>query len=262
MSESGKKNENNIALGPASTTYRFFIVIMSFYAVISWIFIFIIPVKESTQSIFLAIDAMLSFVFLYDFLRNVVTSNSRLNYLKWGWLDLISSLPMLPFLRILRIASIIRVRRYLKETTGKGLLKSLGEKRGESALLTTVIAILILALLASIFILNFEAGAPNGDIDDAGDALWWVWVTMTTVGYGDLVPVTNSGRLIGFILMTAGIAMVGVLTGYLANAFSPKSAEKDKKLAEIEQQLVEIKRLLTDQQNNAGKRDDDLSSDD
>jgi voltage-gated potassium channel len=205
---------------------------------------------------------MLSFVFLYDFLRNLITSKNRLNYLKWGWLDLLSSLPWIPFLRILRISSIIRGRRYLMETTGKSLIKSLGEKRGESALLTTVIAIFILVLFASVLILNFEADAPNGNIEDANDAIWWVWVTMTTVGYGDRVPVTESGRLVGFILMTAGIAMIGVLTGYLANAFSPKSTRTDKQLTEIEQQLAEIKRLLKDQQNIVGIREDDISSDD
>ena len=256
MSESEKNHETSIALGPASTTYRLFIVIMSFYAVISWIIIFIFPISESTQSIFLAIDGILSLVFLYDFLRNVITTNNRLNYLKWGWLDLLSSIPFLPILRILRIGAIVRIRRYLMNTTGKSLFKAFGERRGESALLSTVIAIFILVLLASIAILNLEVDAPNGNIDDANDAMWWVWVTMTTVGYGDHVPVTSSGRFIGFILMTAGVAMVGVLTGYLANAFSPKTAKREQQLDDIEQQLVEIRRLLEEKQSALGTKDE------
>ena len=261
MTESEKNRERTIALGPASTSYRLFVVIMSFYAVISWIFIFIIPTSESTESIFLAIDSMLSLVFLYDFLRNVITSRNRLNYLKWGWLDLLSSIPFLPLLRILRVASIIRIRRYLMQVTGKSLLSTLGEKRGESALLSTVVAIFVLVLLASIAILNFEVDAPDGNIDDANDAMWWVWVTMTTVGYGDRVPVTSSGRFIGFILMTAGVAMVGVLTGYLANAFSPKTAKREQQLDDIEREIMEIKRLLMDQQTTVETKEENLTSD-
>lgn len=256
MTASDKIQENGIGLGPASATYRLFIVAMSVYAIISWFFIFIVPVSESTRSIFLSIDRVLSFVFLYDFLRNLLTSRNRLTYLKWGWLDLLSSLPWFPVLRILRIASIIRLSRYVRGTTGKGLLKSYGEKRGESALLSTVLGIFILVLLASISILNVEVGTPGAEIVDADDALWWVWVTMTTVGYGDLVPVTNSGRLIGFILMTAGVAMVGVLTGYLANAFSPKKSAEQQQLTEIRQQLAEINRLLQAQQNIDVRKED------
>ena len=66
---------------------------------------------------------------------------------------------------------------------------------------------------------SVESRAPNGNIKTASDAIWYTYVTITTVGYGDTFPVTNLGRLIGMGIMTAGVALFGTLTGYLANAF-------------------------------------------
>jgi voltage-gated potassium channel len=80
-------------------------------------------------------------------------------------------------------------------------------------------------------------------------------VTVTTVGYGDKYPVTNSGRIVGILLMTIGVGLFGVLTGYLANAFlKPKSAEQTEQEAvntnpdNLQAGLQEIKRLLLEQE--------------
>src|SRR5207245_1017237 len=69
-------------------------------------------------------------------------------------------------------------------------------------------------------------------ITTASDAVWYVIVTITTVGYGDKYPVTNPGRIVGVLIMVVGVGLFGVLTGFLANAFvapkEEKSGEKDK----------------------------------
>ena len=66
---------------------------------------------------------------------------------------------------------------------------------------------------------TIEHDAPGANITTAGDAIWWGLVTITTVGYGDQYPVTQSGRVIGTFLLFAGIALFSVLTGFIANAF-------------------------------------------
>ena len=72
-------------------------------------------------------------------------------------------------------------------------------------------------------ILWAEGGNPNANIHSGSDAVWWAYVTVTTVGYGDRYPVTNEGRLIGIALLTIGVGLFGVLTGFLANTFlAPK----------------------------------------
>jgi voltage-gated potassium channel len=58
-----------------------------------------------------------------------------------------------------------------------------------------------------------ERGAPGADIRTFGDALWWACSTLTTVGYGDATPVTAAGRLIAFVVMVCGLALLGAVTG-------------------------------------------------
>jgi len=73
---------------------------------------------------------------------------------------------------------------------------------------------------------RFEEGAPGANIETAGDALWWGYVTATTVGYGDYFPVTMGGRLVGFLMLTVGVALFATFSGFLANTFlSARRAE-------------------------------------
>ena len=94
-----------------------------------------------------------------------------------------------------------------------------------------------------------ERNDANANIKTASDALWWAYVTVTTVGYGGS-PVTNSGRIVGVLLMTIGVGLFGVLTGYLANA----SAEQNQQEAvnttpdNLQAGLQEIKRIILEQE--------------
>jgi voltage-gated potassium channel Kch len=68
-----------------------------------------------------------------------------------------------------------------------------------------------------------ERDAAHANIRTGADAIWWIMVTITTVGYGDRYPVTLAGRLIGMAVMIAGVGAFGAFSGFLANFFlSPK----------------------------------------
>jgi voltage-gated potassium channel len=66
-------------------------------------------------------------------------------------------------------------------------------------------------------VLMAERSAPDANIQSASDAMWWVYVTITTVGYGDRYPVTTMGRLVGILVMTMGVGLFGTLAGFIAN---------------------------------------------
>jgi voltage-gated potassium channel len=68
-------------------------------------------------------------------------------------------------------------------------------------------------------VLALERTAPGATIVTASDAVWYLLVTMSTVGYGDVYPVTDLGRLIGSLIIVVGVGIFGTLTGFLANAF-------------------------------------------
>ena len=98
--------------------------------------------------------------------------------------------------------------------------------RAGSALLGTLFLAIIVLQFGSMLVLGAEADKENTNIKTASDALWWSYVTVTTVGYGDRFPVTNQGRLVGIAMLTIGIGLFGVLTGFVTNAFlAPKQAK-------------------------------------
>ena len=71
----------------------------------------------------------------------------------------------------------------------------------------------------SLEILHLEQDAAGANITSASDALWYVIVTISTVGYGDQFPVTDRGRFMGALIIILGVAIFGTFTGYLANVF-------------------------------------------
>src|SRR5690606_3037556 len=80
--------------------------------------------------------------------------------------------------------------------------------------------------------LDVERANPDANIQSPSDAIWWSYVTITTVGYGDRFPTTNWGRFVGVLLMTSGVALFGVFTSFLANTFlSPREKPKDEEEA-------------------------------
>jgi voltage-gated potassium channel len=89
------------------------------------------------------------------------------------------------------------------------------------------------------------------------EALWWTIVTMTTVGYGDYVPTTTSGRLLAVVLMFLGVGLFGVLTSFLAATFAtPAHEARKEEFAEIRKQLAEIKQMLREDSGLPPNEDD------
>ena len=104
-----------------------------------------------------------------------------------------------------------------------GILRELLTRKGDGALFTIFFLTICVLEFGSIFILSVENTSPEATITNASDAIWWVMATITTVGYGDVYPVTNPGRVIGAVVMIIGIGLFSTLAGFLANAFiSPK----------------------------------------
>jgi voltage-gated potassium channel len=111
---------------------------------------------------------------------------------------------------ILMLARLGRVARVLMATAG---LRRLAARLGKVAAVAGIV--LVVASLAA-----YQAEhATNPGFATIGDAFWWGIVTLTTVGYGDIVPKTTAGRIAGISIMFTGIAVLGVLAGSLASLF-------------------------------------------
>ncbi|KUO11345.1 potassium channel family protein [Streptomyces sp. DSM 15324] len=116
---------------------------------------------------------------------------------------------VLPLLRPLRVVKVYEV---VQHRHGEPRL-SLYARVITYAGLTTV----LLGFACSLAVYDRERGAPGTEMHSFGDALWWACATLTTVGYGDVVPVTPGGRAIAVGLMACGLALLGAVTGSFAS---------------------------------------------
>ena len=164
-------------------------------------------------------DTVLVIIFAIDLARRLRVAQDNRAYLTkgWGWLDAISIVPMLRVARILRIARVIRVVGRMGGP-GKALRAFFANKATGGLLLVLLIAILVMEF-GSLAVLWAERTSPDANITSAEDAVWYLIVTMSTVGYGDQYPVTQVGRLIGSLIIVVGVGVFGTLTGFLANVF-------------------------------------------
>jgi voltage-gated potassium channel len=205
------------------TSYELFIGALSILSVFNLFLYYVArdPVIAETVAI---IDLFLTLIFVVDFLYRLSTADSKSHYMwrQFGWADMLAALPI-PQAKLLRVFRIVRAGRLMRDMGGRRMLREFVANRSGSALLTVLLLLVLLLEFGSILMLKAETGAPGANISSAGDAVWWVYVTMTTVGYGDRFPVTATGRMVGMLVMAAGVGLFGVLTGFLANVFlAPK----------------------------------------
>ena len=149
--------------------------------------------------------------FIVDYVVSILLAKDKKAWFKENLLMLVSiALPIFRPLRLLRLVAVLNV---LNRTGGMAV-------RGRITLYTCC-SVTLLMYIGALAELDVERGVPGASITDFGEAIWWSFVTVTTVGYGDLSPVTWQGRCIAIGLMITGVALIGIVTAPLAiNTFS------------------------------------------
>jgi voltage-gated potassium channel len=190
--------------------------------------------STETRSILDVADLVVCCLFLVDFVVNVVTSKNRLRYLMtWGWLDLLSAIPTIDVARWGRAARLLRLLRILRVIRAARIMAALAfQHRAQNTAMATALLLVTIIFASSIAILHFE-DVDGGNIRNGYDAMWWAVTTVSTVGYGDLYPVTWEGRLIAVLLMIAGVGAFGTIAAGLASWFiQPADHSEVARLAE------------------------------
>jgi voltage-gated potassium channel len=169
-----------------------------------------------------------------EYLVRLALAQDRWRFVCSHPIDLASiALPLLRPLRLLRLVTLLSV---LNRYAGNSL-------RGKVGIYLVGSATLIV-FVGALAMLDAERG-HGGPIESFGDSLWWAMTTITTVGYGDMYPVTTTGRLIAAALMIAGIAVLGVVTASLASWLIERvsdagQAAEDETRAEIRELVAEV----------------------
>lgn len=199
------------------------VLVLSVYVLLALLVDATTKLPAETSSLLNYIDTGICIFFFIEFCIRFYAATDKLQFMKWGWIDLVSCIPMIDALRFGRLLRLIRLLRIIRAfRTTQRFVNHLFANKAKGALSSVAVLAILLVIFSSIAILQVEKDA--GNIKTAEDALWWAYVTITTVGYGDVVPVTTEGRIIAAILMTAGVGMFGTFTAYVASWFV-----KDKK---------------------------------
>jgi len=205
------------------------ILLLSFYVLIALLVDTIFKLPPETSKLLNYIDNIICAVFLFDFIVRFRKAESKLAFMKWGWIDLIASIPTFDFMRagrLLRVIRLIRLIRAFRST--RHIVQHVFKNKIRGTLTSVAIIAVLMLLFSSVAILQFETD-PNSNIKTAEDAIWWSYVTITTVGYGDKYPVTTEGRIIAVILMTVGVGLFGTFTAFVSSWFVKSNAQTPEK---------------------------------
>ena len=196
---------------------------------------------DSVRRITNTIENISVIIFTVEYLLRVWTADelypdtasitkSRLRYI-FSFMALIDLLAILPFylpmvftvdLRVLRMLRIIRLFRVFKinrYTTALGTIsKVFKAKAGE--LISSMSVVLLLMLISSVLMYNFEHEAQPDSFTNIFQSMWWSVATVTTIGYGDIYPVTVAGKILSTIIALLGIGLVAVPTGIISAGFT------------------------------------------
>ena len=238
--EWGKQQERGeVLLSPAWEVFVLGVSILSVFNLV----VVLIPRNPDIDMIFIIMDTILTGIFVIDLARRLVVADDVRRYLGpgWGWVDVLGAFPILRIFRLIRIVRVVRVMQRLGGPLKA--FKAFFSDRASGGLLSVLLIALLVMEFGALAVLAVERGAPGANIESAQDAIWYVLVTMSTVGYGDQYPVTDAGRIFGSLIIVVGVGVFGTLTGFLANAFlSPSQVAVEAKPpgAATETSVVEI----------------------
>lgn len=157
---------------PKFSVFDILIVILSIYVLIALLIDSFFKLTPEMSKLLYLIDNLICVVFLFDFANRFIKAPSKLEFLKWGWIDLISSVPSFEFLRYGRLIRLFRIIRILRAFRSVRYLTAyIFKSRVKGTFATVAMVAVLMVIFASISILQVETD-PNSNIKTAEDAIW------------------------------------------------------------------------------------------
>ncbi|MCK8480061.1 ion transporter [Psychroserpens algicola] len=216
-----------------SRYFSFFIQALILVSIITFSVETIPDLKPQTRTILQSIELFCVIVFTIEYLLRIYVANSKLKFIFsfFGIIDVLAILPFylsfgvdlrslraLRFLRLFRILKLVRYNKAMNE-----FLNAI--KSAKEQILLFIFITLILIYFAAVGIYYFENQAQPEHFSSIFDSLWWAIITLTTVGYGDVYPITVGGKVFTFFILMIGLGIVAIPTGIISSALT-KSVDK------------------------------------
>lgn len=215
------------------------VLVLSLLSLAALVTELLIPLDPEERQLLARFDDIVCGIFLMDFLVHWWLAPAKARFMRWGWIDLVSSIPTLSWLRWGRVFRVLRILRALRSF--HAVAEHLRADRARGTFVIVGLLSLVAVLFATIAVYELERDAPHANIHTGGDALWWAFATITTIGYGDRFPVTFAGRAVAVVLVIFGLSFFGTFTAYVASFFLEKTQLKEE--SEIQQLIREVKHL-------------------
>ncbi len=183
-----------------------------------------------------ALDNFICVFFLADWFNKLFKSESKKQFLKWGWIDFLLSIPATPgawaaYPHALRFARCSRSLKYIVDFFSK--------HHQTNKFADCCIFCIAFIFFSAIAVFNCEKHVEGANIKNMSDSIWWTMATITTIGYGDRFPVSDIGRVVGGIVMIGGVGLYASFTGFVVSKFIT-----DDRIDKILKENIEIKELL------------------
>jgi voltage-gated potassium channel len=203
------------------------VFVLSVYVLAALLVDTVVRLPPETSLLLTYIDHVICVFFFVEFCVRFYQAENKWTFMRWGWIDLVSSIPAVNYLRAGRVLRLIRLLRLIRAfRSTRSFVHHVFKNKARGAFTSVAILAVLLIIFCSIAILQVEKD-PNSNIRSAEDAIWWAYVTITTVGYGDKFPVTTEGRIIAAVLMTAGVGLFGTFTAYVASWFVEEKGDRN-----------------------------------
>jgi voltage-gated potassium channel len=153
------------------------------------------PISKELNELLDIIGDCICIFFLYDFFKRLYQAKDKWQFMKWGWIDLLSSIPALEVLRAGRLFRLLRLLRILSAfRSSKILVEYVFKSKIKGTMMSVFIITILLMIFSSISILMVET-VPSGNIKIAGDALWWTIETITMLDMAICILLHLRGEL-------------------------------------------------------------------
>ncbi|MFS1415676.1 capsular biosynthesis protein [Vibrio sp. 10N.286.49.C2] len=234
-----KANDNKTETKPLSLLSLF----LSFMALIVISLLLFAPISSATRSILIGLDFIICSLFMLQLSVDLIRSTDRVQFMKTHWIDFIASIPLIEPLRFARVFHIFRVVLVIR--SGEAILKQLARNRHETTLVSILLILTLLISAGATLMLWAESSDPHANINHIGDAVWWAFVTVSTVGYGDHYPVTALGKVLAAGIIICGVGLFGMTSGLITSLLSSPSSLEERRSKHAE---VQLQKLLNQQE--------------